>query len=202
MSRKLERIRLVSERYWELQGLRHVLVGIVFSVVFGVVLLSGGPTPDWGFAGTVALAIGLIAAGMLWLDRYYERTLGRLRPTAASRRFGTFVVPVTLFALLWLHPLVGAPPFSLYFAGWAAFGLWITWRDWPFRAHHLVDTVAGTLAAALQWRGAGTPDERFLMGLVVIGVGAIVSGSLDHRLLTGFRPAAGDSPAGAEPQHS
>lgn len=195
----LARIKLVTERYWELQGLRHVLVAVVFVVVFGGLLLTG-PEPA---SDTLPIAVGsailLIALGMLWLDRYYARVFGQIQPSVAARRFSVWIVPGTLLVLLWLHPVVGAPPYSLYFLGWAAFSAWIAWRDWPIRRHRLLDTAAGLGAGLIQWpaSAAGQSDAGFLWGLVLMAVAAAMSGVRDHGLLEEtLRPRPG-SPSGA-----
>jgi hypothetical protein len=194
MSRDLHRIRLVTERYAELQGLRLVLVGCVFSVLFGGLLLVGGLSLNGTTLGvSVGLAFALIVPGMLWLDRYYERVFGRLSPRAGSH-VKTLIVPGALVALLWLHPLVGAPRFSLYFLGWAAYALWTVWRDWPYRTYRLLDASAGLLAAFGQWRAAGS-DEGFLLGLAVMGAAGVMTGFRDHRVLAeAVRPAEAGMP--------
>ena len=70
---RLPRIRLVAQRYHELQGLRGALVGSAFTLSAGWYLVATG----WkdgvihpAFAG--ALAFAIMIPGMLWLDRYYE----------------------------------------------------------------------------------------------------------------------------------
>jgi hypothetical protein len=207
VARDLQRLRLATERYWEMQGLRQALVGIVFAVVFGGLLLSGlDPVPGRIGAAVALGALAAIVAGMLWLDRYYARVFGRLQPTRAARRFAVWIVPGTLIALMWLHPLVGAPPYSLYFLGWAVFAGWIAWRDWPLRAHHLLDAAAGLVAGVVQWQAAAVshPTTGFLWGLVLIGTAGAVTGLRDHRLLQDIlRPSDRMPPAsGPEPVNS
>lgn len=181
MAQDLDRIRLVTERYAELQGLRHVLIGCVFSVLFGGLLLVRGQRPgDLTLMLSLVLAFALIVPGMLWLDRYYERSFGRLSPRAGTH--ARTLVPATLVALLGLHSLVGAPRFSVYFLGWAAFALWITWRDSPFRTYWLLHVAAGLLGTVVQWRSGGT-DEGYALGIAAIGAASVLTGFRDHQLL-------------------
>jgi hypothetical protein len=203
VSGDLRRLRLATERYWEMQGLRQVLVGIVFAVVFGGLLIGGvDPLRGWAAGAAVLGALAAITAGMLWLDRYYARVFGRLQPTRAARRFAVWIVPGTLIALMWLHPLVGAPPYSLYFLGWGAFGCWIAWRDWPLRAHHLLDAAAGLVAGIVQWQ-VGDPITGFLWGLVLIGTAGAVTGMKDHQLLHDIlRPGGAELGSAPEPLNS
>lgn len=96
---RLARIRLITERYGELQGLRDALVGSALTAATAVSLIDGG----WD-AGpmdpTVPLvvAVAILAPGLLWLDRYYKTSFGRVVSGPSSRRLNTFMIPVA-FAL-------------------------------------------------------------------------------------------------------
>lgn len=184
----LKRVGLVTERYWELQGLRSVLVGAAY--LCGALVATGLAPGGWPFSDPAVTAFlvmfAIVIPGMLYLDRYYASAFGRVMPTREGRRFGTLVMPGLSVLAVTASPIIGAPAGGLFFLAWATFGLWITIRDWPFRGHHLLDVLAGVLAAVVAWQTGDAASAMLPMvnGLAVIGVAAIVTGYLDHSLLT------------------
>lgn len=187
------KMHLVAERYWELQGLREVLVGTGWVLGAGGTILLGtvfpqlfaDPAPDERMLMVLALALLLIAPGMMVLDRFYARRFGRMKPTAAARRFGLLVVPLLLIPGMVMAPYFGAGAYVAFFIGWAVVGAWIAIRDWPLRTYHLLDVAAGVPAAVVLWKvSAERADEwGIVWGFLVIGTAAVVTGFRDHQLL-------------------
>jgi len=188
-----EQIRFVTERYWELQGLRSVLIGGAFVAVFGLTLVVAGATPsDVAEALAFAAVFVIIVSGMFRLDRYYAKTFGAIEPSKATRRKGVLIVPGTLLSTMIVERALDLRQMTLFFAACGVFALWIVFRDWPRRRHHLIGSVAATLAAALQLTGTVDRTGLPIAAFFVIGAAMVVTGMLDHQLLAatlhGARP--------------
>ncbi|HXG70222.1 MAG TPA: hypothetical protein VNJ04_06350 [Gemmatimonadaceae bacterium] len=179
-----EQTRFVTERYWELQGLRSVLVGGAFVAAFGLALLLGGPEPS-EFAETLAFAAAMVAIlpGMFWLDRYYANVFGQIKPSRSARRAGLFVLPGVLLASMFVERVLELRPRTLFFASMAAFELWIAFRDWPRRPHYIGGAAAAALVSALQFRGPANSTDMQLAGFFVMGAAMVITGMRDHQLL-------------------
>ena len=78
----LERLRLVSRRFAELQGLRVALAGSVFTLVFGTYLMVRPAQGRGGVWIALAIAFGLILPGERVIRRYYACYV---RPRIAER---------------------------------------------------------------------------------------------------------------------
>jgi hypothetical protein len=184
---RLRRVRLVSERYHELQGLRAALIGSAFTLSMGLYLISTG-WKDGVLDPVVALgfAFAIDIPGMLWLDRYYERTYGRVKAGAAAERLSTFVIPVSFFAATILdHWLLGGS-YTGMFVVLGGFSLWVAIRDWPLRSYHLVGAIAGIAAGFVQLTDTArqAPDSALATGFLIVGIAQGLTGFADHRLLT------------------
>lgn len=182
---RLERIRLLSARFNELQGLRVALAGACMAVGIGVYLFST-PSPT-GNGTMVALAVSFVPvlAGMRWLDRYYATTFGRQIWTR-SRHLALFVLGYLGIALIlntWTPEIAaGGPTLGIV----ALASLWIAIRDWPWRAYYLGVTLAIAATFAATTSGAGLiPDPGLTLGalFLAVGVSMVVVGMLDHLLL-------------------
>lgn len=192
MHHDVKKAQLVTERYWELQGLRGALIGTGYVLGASAAILLPAVSPGvgtdeeiWSLPVALGLAFLVIIPGMAWLDRFYERTFGRLKPTKRARRFGLIIVPALLMPGMVAAPHFGQRGYVSFFIGWTVVGIWIAIRDWPFRTHHLLDVVAGILGAVVVWRVSAEEPEGLglLWGLFVIGTAAIVTGFRDHQLL-------------------
>jgi MFS family permease len=174
--RDLATIRLVTERYRELQGLKLVLAAAVFLALL---------TAEWGgfVPGVLSRSIVGLLACLVWgfgdayLNSYY------------SRRFGVVEQPVGLMSALFGLALVialivswgsGSPhPVLAVFAG---AHLWIAVRDFPSRTHHLL----GCLAAAAVLTTESFPhlvDLHPTLSLTLYPASIVPIGLLDHRML-------------------
>lgn len=195
MHDRLRQAQFIATHYWELQGLRSVLVGGAFVAVFGPALLLAGATPSDVVA---ALSFGafflLVIPGMLWLDRYYARVFGQIQPSASTRRWATWGVPGVCIAVLAAELAFGVPRLGLLFLSWAAYHLWIVWRDWPQRRYHVVAAAAAALAAVVQLTGPSGENPKLMSGFFVVGAVMVVTGVRDHQLLAAsLRPHRDDS---------
>ena len=197
MDQHLRAIRLVTERYRELQGLRLVLGGVSLAGCFGAFALMGAPGGAIGQAIVSAVMIVLSFPGIWLTNRYYATRFGRV-----VRREGRdwtpwlslFGITVGSSALNTWSLALGPVTFVVVVIPAAA--LWVTVRDWPLRSYHVLAALAASVAL---WFVFTTPlAERSLaeaLALAVVGAVYIPVGWLDHRLLTRVMPkrdAAGD----------
>jgi hypothetical protein len=188
----LARIRFVTSRYGELQGLRHLVTAGVCVIAFWsqpyIRLLR--------YLGPVEAMVGLVASILpltviLWarplFDRYYARRFGSVggagRPSIDA--IGWLVL---IFAAFFVdaRTLGTAKPSAILIAG-ALIALHIVMRDWPWRRHHLITLilcVVGVLmtAAFPAFRGDDLRDLA-QKPLTLLICAQIVGTYLDHRLL-------------------
>ena len=178
MDQQLDKIRLVAERYSELQGLRIAYAGVVW-VAFGAAL---APQADVTSLEILAMIVGALAIGLpgYWaLGRYYANRFGRLVvPPSQSRRW---LVP-TLAAVTVTGQLGGGPLAGAFLVA-AVSSLWTAIRDWPARGYYVVGGITGALAAAVQFASLPGVGSHMALGCGLIGLGYIPLGLLDHRLL-------------------
>lgn len=197
MDENLKRIRLIAERFGELQGVRLALAGSVFTLVFGTYLIAEPPNGGASIWIAMVGSFACFGLGERWVSRYYESTYGRLSPKRAPSVYAGFAGGIAIVTGLFaIDKMFGVPPpaSSLVFAAPAA--LWVVVRDWPFRWHHLAAAVAGVCAFVLQTtpQAAAAPDMAVAAGFLLIGVVYVPIGFLDHRLLAAAMrgPASGD----------
>lgn len=184
MDQRIQRVRLVSERYSELKGLHVAYAGALW-VSFGTALHAQG---DVNTTMLLTSFIGVVVAYLpvkWWLDRYYRRRFGQIvvSPWRASK---LLLIPA-LVVIAVADQLFGGGPLAGAFIIVAAGSLWVAIRDWPARGHHLIGCVAGIVAASFQF-DAGSPPlpfgNRQALGVAIIGLSYIPIGLLDHWLLT------------------
>jgi hypothetical protein len=192
MEHQLETIRLVTERYRDLQGLRLVIAGAMLASTAGGLLMADARQR----AVLIALIVTFIAMmPVLWLvDRYYTakfgRTVGRPTPIAGWWLLGAMAVSATLTG----KPLGPGQMASVFVIG-AAAALWIAIRDWPLRAYHLLGCVSVAFGAAIQLLSLQSDFLPRAQAIAHLGLGLayIPIGLLDHRLLTSvMRDRAGE----------
>lgn len=190
----LDRVRLVSRRFTELQGLAVAAAGMLFVLVFGVYLVAA-PAPGRGIWIALAIAF-LLAVPLTHLSRrYYAATLGRVSPNAFRLSLVQVVAMALAMGVLDRVLSVPAPANALPIA--AAGALWIAIRDWPFRFYHLAGCLAALGAFALQiMPNTGlSADVALAAGFGVVGLVYVPIGLLDHRLLvSSMRTHAGAVP--------
>jgi hypothetical protein len=188
----LARIRFVTSRYGELQGLRQL-------VVLGACLIAFWSRPYvrlLRYLGPVEAMVGLVASllpfvivlsARPFLDRYYARRFGSVggggRPSIDA--IGWVVLIFVAFSVD-ARTLGAAKPSAILIAG-ALIALHIVMRDWPWRRHHVITLI---LCAVGAWMTAAFPalrgdDLRDLVQkpLTMLICAQIVGTYLDHRLL-------------------
>lgn len=190
MDHQLRAIRLVTERYRELQGLRLVLGGVSLAGCFGAFALMGAPGGAIGQAIVSAVMIGISFPGIWLTDRYYATRFGRV-----VRREGRDWTPwVSLIGIAFGSSALNTWSLALGPVAFVAViipaaALWVSVRDWPLRGYHVFAALA---ACGALWFVFATPAaERWLaeaLAMVVVGAVYIPIGFLDHRLLTTVMP--------------
>ena len=196
---RLARIRLVSARYRDLQGLRYVCVGMALALTFGGTLALPFVPPGPLWLTQAAMFLALVVPGHFWLDRYYAATFGRQVPARDHHgvRAGllVFAAMFVIDAALRTGPLAA----SALIAG--VYSLWIAVRDWPFRPHHVSAAVVAAVGVALHLSpfGAASPSQATAATMGLLGVTWILIGFLDHRLLVSLMQARQDEAEAIEP---
>jgi hypothetical protein len=192
----VRRIAFVAERFFELQGLAPAIFG--GTLIFATLLHHAVDGPAHFFNNSFqAFMLAMMASNFALgpLQKMYRRTYGDLVASRTAR----FVagLPLMLVCLgcvgeMWLsvdRPYSGP---SLAAVALAAVSCWIALRDWPWRVHHLVPAAAGLAAAIITASVPPSADrfgvdpvrgEAYLLAYALMGLGIVVSGLLDHRLL-------------------
>ena len=199
---RLERIRLLSRRFRELQGLRIAFVGAALVLVLGGYLITTSKPTDTGAMIAVAISFVLIVPAQWRLNHYYAAKFGRQvssRPPNYWRfffiGFAYSVVTSTLNAKIPEIP-AGAP--SLAFVAMAS--IWLAIRDWPWRAYYLLATVAvatGFIASA-PVTGVLEPGMTLAAIFLLLGASMVPIGVLDHLLLVRLMKEVRESQAEAQ----
>lgn len=194
MDQRLKTIRLVTERYTELQGLRLAFPGAILAVTCGALLIAQAQQRAVLIAVIVAFSAMLPCQWLL--NCYYTARFGRIvRPT--SRVAGAWLIGSMAVALILTGEPFGPGQMAATFAIGAAGALWVAVRDWPLRAHHLLGCAAAAGGASIQFVAL---HSEFLpraqaTAFLIFGLTYIVVGLLDHRLLTSV-VGPGDREAG------
>jgi hypothetical protein len=191
--RELARIRFVTLRYRELQGLRHLaimpscLLTLWLQPYFRLLRYMGPWEALAGFFLSIAPCLLLFPAHHL-MTVYYARRFGNVGTSALS---GDRVAQVVVVAGGVLIDMWNGTGISATLVAIALVSLQIAVRDRPWRLHHLIGTVVCLAAAAtFDIRDSRIGDPvAFLripltIGLFAYGVGAY----LDHRLLAVAMP--------------
>lgn len=197
---QLERIRLLSSRFHELQGLRVALFGAAITVVVGAYLLAAPMATNNGAMVAVLGSAGLIAPGIWWLNRYYASTFGRQvwKPGRFSRLFLPAYIVMAWTLNAWIPSIpAGGPTVATV----AVVSLWVAIRDWPWRAYYAGAAVAVAIAFTSTASGGGTLSPDLTLGVLFLTVGAsfVPIGLLDHLLLVKLVKEARANPSAARP---
>jgi len=178
----LDRVRLVSQRFTELQGLAVAAAGLLFVLVFGAYLVAK-PGPGRSIWIALAIAFLLTLPTTHLIRRYYAATLGRVSPRAY--RVPLVLLGVIAVAIGVTDQVLGVPAPANALPIAAAGALWIAIRDRPFRLYHLGGCVGALGAFALQIApNTGlASDVALAAGFGLVGLAYVPIGLLDHRLL-------------------
>ena len=181
---RLERIRLLSSRFHELQGLRVALAGVsIIIAVGGYLLVAPVPTNNGALIALGASAV-LMVPGISWLNRYYAATFGR--QVWKPGRFTWLFLPAYFVVASLLHASIpsipaGAPTLGIVVLA----SVWVAIRDWPWRAYYLAAPVAVGIAFRFTASGGGVIDPQLTLAVLFLTIGAsfVPIGMLDHMLL-------------------
>ena len=187
----VQRLRFVVERYEELKGLRLVVIGGVYTVVFGVgraAAMNRMFAESWTVPALILITVPLVFCGMYIVDRYYVMRFGRVRIGRVGRRamFAATPIIISMLTVLGLRASLGMVPCLL---GLGGFWLWAAIRDWSFRRHLVIGVFAAWAAACVSLAsGAPGSDHAVMSAFMTAGVASIAIGLLDHRLLVKTLP--------------
>ena len=185
MDQHLARVRLLSNRFLELQGLRVASAGATIAIVFGGYLATGHPSHTGGMIALGA-TFALMLPGQWWAHRYYATTIGRQVPK--PRKFWPTLMFLNGYWLIAVYlnrrfPEIpaGAPTAATVVLA----SLFVAIRDWPWRVHYVGVAVAVATALGSNVIGVDAIDRgmALTMTFFVTGVSMIPAGLLDHRLL-------------------
>lgn len=189
--RQLERIRLLSARFHELQGLRVACSGASMAIVVGGYLgssLIGAPQPTNNGAIVAMLAsfVPFIAV-LRRLNRYYADNFGRLVWTP-PRHTPLLMLLMSLYLIVGFYlnakfPEIPAGTPTLATVALASIAVAI--RDWPWRSYYLGVTAALAIGFEVSASGGGTLPPNLTVGtlFVLLGLSMVPVGVLDHLLL-------------------
>jgi len=181
---RLDRIRLLSSRFHELQGLRVAFAGACMMLVVGGYLVAAPlPTNNGAIVAMLASFVPVIA-GMPRLNQYYATTFGR-QVWTPSRKMPLVVGIYMVVAWSLNHgiPAIPAGAPTTWIVG--LLSLWVAIRDWPWRAYYLAATasVAIGFAASAPIGGFLAPNLTLGVMFFLLGSSMVPIGLLDHLLL-------------------
>lgn len=195
---QLRRIRFVTSRFVELQGLRLAVPALISAAAIGVAGAAGADAASVGLAAAVACLAAMFSDA--YFKQYYERAFGRVDQEPASSTLVALglAVALALSAVgtrhgLWLLAAMG------FFHGW------IGVRDSPFRLHQLLPAATALIGTAFLKRPVVDGlDTRSAHVLVTYFTAVAVAGFLDHRLPPAPGPRTHDGPPAdpADPDNS
>ena len=195
--RDLARVRLVTQRYGELRGLQpaaFALSGILG--VWSVRMLFGPAASIWGVVP--GLAVGAVAESFFAAE--YDATFGRVKQCARESRWRCMFPFAIATAVVADSATRGDGYPSALFLLIAATQALVAVRDWPVRGYYFGGAAASALAALLHSRVTAAPathDEWLVAALTICGLGAVLVGMLDHRVLVStLRPQGKKSDEG------
>jgi hypothetical protein len=186
VQRQLDRIRLLSARFHELQGLRVACCGASMAIVVGGYLMIAQPTNNGAIVAMLASFLPFIAC-LPWLNRYYADNFGRQvwKPSSRLKYLPLILLPYLLVgvSLNARYPEIPSGTPTLVTVGLASIVVAI--RDWPWRSYYLGVTAAVAIGFKLSASGGGALPPNLTIGIlfVLLGASMVPVGVLDHLLL-------------------
>ena len=182
---RLNRIRFLSRRFNELQGLRVTFTGLCITMGLGSYLAATVRPTDNGAMIALLVSFVPVVPGVSWLNRYYTSTFGRQVSAPPPKWRLLALIPVFWF-MAFLNARfesipAGAP--TLFFVAVAS--AWVAIRDWPWRTYYFGATAAVALTFAATASGAGVLGPGRTVGamFIAVGVSMVPIGLLDHFML-------------------
>ncbi len=193
MNDQLARIRYVTANFDMLQGLRSLPLGILFLLytggIAGWIPLFDPRNGSMLDAVVIALGFGLY----WWIGEYYKRRFGQVERDG-SRSWKCVLSVVTMLIAIYIDG-TGLLPVSTLSLCMGAWFLWL-YVDWKARIHYLVIGFAIAVMGLLPLISSAGMDPRRLqesggaLFYAALGLGVIIGGLLDHRLLAKTLPPA------------
>ena len=178
---RIERIAFVSRRFAELQGLRTALLGALLMLVVMATSLLPEDFRD-PFAQLLSPLVAWSCVSFTLLDRYYDRSFGRV-PLIPWRRFARLytvpeslhggwsesvpagrplvrpssIGPLLLAGALTVEACKGvgyAGGLSITAVALVTYSLWVLLHDWRYRPYYLLGLLSGVIGMVVSW---GTP---------------------------------------------
>lgn len=183
--REQERVRYLTRNFGELQGLKFVLLGILF---LAMVPMQASRF-QWGLG---LLVVALLGVGVSWLvvDRYYERTFGRVRPASGGHPRSHALIKaagVGVYVVFVVGEIYVQPRVSLLLIGMALTTLAFWWTDRPFKSYYLVVSAlllgGGLLPLVGILPSERSPQFNSAMVFGITGAFMILRGVMAHRFL-------------------
>jgi hypothetical protein len=181
---RLERIRLLSSRFHELQGLRVALAGIAIILAVGSYVMAAPVPTNNGAMIALGASFLVMVPGMWWLNRYYAETFGR--QVWNPGRFTWLFLPVYFVVASLLNTFIPSIPAGAPTAATVVVvSMWVAIRDWPWRAYYLAAPLAVAMAFPFTASGGGVIDPQLTLAVLFLTIGAafVPIGLLDHMLL-------------------
>ena len=179
--RHLALVRFITARQADLRGLREVTFAAFVCAAIALILWRREiGEPAWGILLVVGILVQEVAFRVV--ERRYTATYGRVNQEK-HRRKRTTTAQTLLFTGLagdaftpWF-PFAGISAFPIVIA---VYGMWIAFRDFPWRAYYLGGIVLVLVGPALT-DASGT--VRYISQYFAGASFLIVTGFLDHALL-------------------
>lgn len=195
---ELARIRFVTSRHRELQGLRQVVIVLACLFSFWSRPYVEGLRYFGRFEAVVGLFLSVLPllvtlAARPWLDGYYGRRFGSVAGSASpwSRDSIGWGLLLVAGASADIATYRQGPPIAFLIAG-ALVALHVVVRDWPMRRHHLLTAGLCASGAWLFASRAGwqiTSLDALVRGpFSVMILAHMVGACFDHRLLVRTLP--------------
>jgi hypothetical protein len=199
----LVRIRFVTTRYPELQGLHQLVIVPACLIAFWSRPFIESLRDTGSFPAGLFLSFApwlLVLAARPFLNRYYAERFGKVggaRGQWSAEKVGWMAL---ILAGLWidLATFGSAKPSAVLVVG-AVIALHIVWRDWPWRSYYLPTAIA---CAAAAWLTAASPafridnvDALLRVSFTIMISAHAAAGLFDHRLLLRTLPLNPDARA-------
>jgi len=196
LAERLERTKLVTKHYHQLQGLKQVPIGIVCALFPIIDTIRFPPGPFQSLLATLLIVnvFGLPIVGVWLIGRYYDQTLGQVKHSSSIKKrlitlltWALFIV--LLFVVNWVEFTwqwsISASLLVVSLVYWI--GFWVTGR---VLYHYLLAGSLMAVVSLLPLTGLVTASQFYFfgsengLGLAVFGLMMIMTGLLDHGWLT------------------
>lgn len=179
---RLERIRLVTRRYDELQGLTRCSFGLGCIVAAAVSVAT--PAGSLNFVVAALAGLSVLVPSARIARQYYSERFGRVAHETDESKWRGWVIGGAAGMSAIVEQNIGPRYPQPFFVAIALFLAWSLVRDWPWRKYLIVDVCAAVFASALYVGVAPAEKEPYWwMCVALMGSAALITGMCDHRLL-------------------